>query len=76
MVKKGVLVFFLIMSLTAFAQKHAAEVGLILDNDLYTSTANDKYYTNGFELYYRYLNPLKKDNTIKKIIIEFGGHEE
>lgn len=67
MVKKGVLVFFLIMSLTAFAQKHAAEVGLILDNDLYTSTVNDKYYTNGFELYYRYLNPLKKDNTIKKI---------
>mgnify|MGYP003463255755 len=49
MVKKGVLVFFLIMSLTAFAQKHAAEVGLILDNDLYTSTVNDKYYTNGFE---------------------------
>lgn len=67
MIKIGVLVVFIVMSLTAVAQKHATEVGLILDNDLYTSTVNDKYYTNGFELYYRYLNPPKSNNAVKRI---------
>lgn len=67
MIERTVLVLFLIMSLTAVSQKHAAEVGLISDNDLYTSTVNDKYYTNGFELYYRYLNPPKNNSTVKKI---------
>ena len=55
------------MSLNSVAQKHVSEFGLILDNDLYTSTVNDKYYTNGFELYYRYLNPTKKEKLLKKI---------
>ncbi len=55
------------MSFHAVAQNHVSEMGLVLDNDLYTSTVNDKYYTNGFELYYRYLNPIKKDNIAKKI---------
>lgn len=36
------------------AQK-PAEIGLITDNDLYTSPINDHYYTAGFEFYYRYL---------------------
>lgn len=55
------------MSLPAVAQNHVAEVGLILDNDLYTSTVNDKYYTNGFELYYRFLNTPKSESIVKKI---------
>jgi lipid A 3-O-deacylase len=61
--------FFLIFicSYSVAAQKHVSELGLILDNDLYTSTVNDKYYTNGFELYYRYLNPTKKEKLLKKI---------
>lgn len=67
MAKKCSLILFLLVSLTSVAQKHVSEAGLILDNDLYTSSVNDKYYTNGFELYYRYLNPVKKENLVKKI---------
>ena len=59
MLKKRVFLLLLLFSLSAVAQNHVAEFGLILDNDLYTSTVNDKYYTNGFELYYRYLNPTR-----------------
>ena len=56
-----------LFSFSVVAQKQVAEAGLILENDLYTSTVNDKYYTNGFELYYRYLNPTKKERLVKKI---------
>lgn len=44
------------------------EIGAVFDNDLYTSTVNDKYYTNGFEFYYR---NLKSDTTPSKTIIEY-----
>lgn len=67
MFKKAVIFVVLLLSWAVTAQQHTAEIGLILDNDLYTSTVNDKYYTNGFELYYRYLNPVKKENRVKKI---------
>ena len=56
-----------LFSCSVVAQKQVAEAGLILENDLYTSTVNDKYYTNGFELYYRYLNPTKNERLLKKI---------
>jgi hypothetical protein len=59
----------LIIAAFGFAQK-PAEAGIISDNDLYTSSVNDKYYTNGFELFYRYLG--KNENTsINKKITEF-----
>ena len=67
MLRKCVFVLLLLFSLSTVAQKHVAEFGLILDNDLYTSTVNDKYYTNGFELYYRYLIPTRSEKVIKKI---------
>lgn len=67
MIRNGAFLLFFMMSFNSVAQKHVSEFGLILDNDLYTSTVNDKYYTNGFELYYRYLNPTKKEKLLKKI---------
>ena len=67
MIKNVGIIVLLLIGFNAVAQNSAAEFGLILDNDLYTSTVNDKYYTNGFELYYRYLNPVKNDNQTKKI---------
>ena len=67
MIKKGVFILSFLFSFNAGAQNHVAEFGLILDNDLYTSTVNDKYYTNGFEIYYRYLNSTKSEKVIKKI---------
>lgn len=67
MLKKGSFILLFLISLTSVSQNHVSEAGLILENDLYTSTVNDKYYTNGFEIYYRYLNPPKNENTVKKI---------
>ena len=66
MVKKYFLLLILV-STVVFSQKKSAEIGLVLENDLYTSTVNDRYYTNGFELFYRFLNKNKHPETNKKI---------
>lgn len=47
----------------AFGQMKTAEIGVVLDNDLYTSTVHDQYYTNGVEFFYRFL----EDNSNLKI---------
>ncbi|MDI1256857.1 MAG: lipid A deacylase LpxR family protein [Flavobacterium sp.] len=60
------LLVFLFMTAFAFGQR-GTEIGMISDNDLYFSSVNDKYYTNGFEFYYRYTNKKKKDNVNKKM---------
>jgi lipid A 3-O-deacylase len=49
-----------------WAQK-PAEIGIISDNDLYTSLVNDQYYTNGLELFYRYLGSSGNPKVAKKI---------
>lgn len=49
------------------AQTRASEAGLISDNDLYTSTVYDKYYTNGLELFYRYQTGHKAEAIVKRI---------
>jgi hypothetical protein len=49
-------------------QGRTREIGLITENDLYTSSKNDKYYTNGLEI----LSVLAKNGTAKvKKIVEF-----
>ncbi|MGK4566400.1 lipid A-modifier LpxR family protein [Flavobacterium sp. 3HN19-14] len=65
MQQKFLLVFLFIVTI-AFGQR-GAEAGVISDNDLYFSSVNDKYYTNGFEFYYRYTNKKKKENINKKM---------
>lgn len=47
-----------------------AEIGLISDNDAYSSPINDQYYTNGIELFYRYLGK-RNDEKVAKRITEF-----
>nr|WP_322623747.1 lipid A deacylase LpxR family protein [uncultured Flavobacterium sp.] len=49
-----------------FAQK-PSEAGIITENDLYTSLHNDQYYTNGLELFYRYLGNHSSEAVAKKI---------
>lgn len=56
----------LVISGGALAQK-PAEIGLISDNDLWTSPVSDKYYTNGIELFYRYLGTHKTERLAKNI---------
>ena len=50
----------------SWAQK-PAEIGLITDNDLYTSPVNDQYYTAGTVLFYRYLSDKSNEKLAKKI---------
>ena len=57
MLKKLVSLIFVLQLAVVFAQKTAYEVGVITENDLYTSIINDKYYTNGLGFYFTYLNP-------------------
>jgi len=51
------------------------QVGTLLENDLYTSSVNDKYYTNGIEVFYRYLSKDTTGNAVKKIYeLRIGQH--
>lgn len=58
----------MLVSAVAMAQKRPTEIGIIFDNDLYVSTVNDKYYTNGFEFFYRYLIGNENEKVNKKIV--------
>ena len=68
--KKVFFVLLFLVSALTFGQGKTSEIGLITDNDLYTSSKNDMYYTNGLEIFYRFLS--KNDNEkINKKITEF-----
>ncbi|OYX84452.1 MAG: hypothetical protein B7Y83_08150 [Flavobacteriales bacterium 32-34-25] len=58
---------FLLFSDAVSGQHTAVEIGIVTDNDLYTSTKNDQYYTNGLEIFYRYLSKKNKPELVKKI---------
>ncbi len=66
MIRHSISIAVFLVTTLALAQR-PAEIGLITDNDLYTSLENDQYYTNGLELYYRYLSNYKSENVAKRI---------
>lgn len=53
----------------AVSAQRPHEIGVVSDNDLYVSTVSDKYYTAGFEFFYRYLNRGSNDSV--KTITDF-----
>lgn len=57
----------LLFLFTACAFAQTKEIGLVLENDLFTSSVNDKYYTNGIEVFYRYLSKKPPGTAVKKI---------
>jgi lipid A 3-O-deacylase len=65
--KKALFFLAVMMSAFTFGQGKTSEIGIITDNDLYTSSRNDKYYTNGLEVFYRFLNKNKTEEVSKKI---------
>ncbi len=66
----------LFITFTLFSQKkYAKEISFISDNDLYFSSVNDRYYTNGMFLSYKYISRTKKENQIKRILEWQIGHE-
>jgi lipid A 3-O-deacylase len=68
--KKSFIALLVLTTALAFGQSKTTEIGFITDNDLYTSSKNDMYYTNGLELFYRFLS--KNENPkINKKITEF-----
>jgi len=67
---------FLFLPIILFSQeKYAKEISFISDNDFYFSTFNDRYYTNGLFLSYKYLSKTKKENQEKRILEWQIGHE-
>jgi hypothetical protein len=67
---------FFISAFTVFSQeKFSKEISLITDNDLYTSTINDRYYTSGIFLSYRYVSKKKNENLEKRVLEWQIGHE-
>jgi len=70
MLKKIILLLFVGQFQFVFAQKLTYEVGIVSENDLYTSIINDKYYTNGLSIYFSYLNKNSNPN-INKISTTF-----
>lgn len=70
MLKKISPLFFLLFTTAIFSQNNSGEIGVLVDNDLFTSTVNDQYYTNGIEFFYRYLNK-NENQSINKKTTEF-----
>ncbi|MBC5839554.1 lipid A deacylase LpxR family protein [Flavobacterium muglaense] len=65
-----ILVLAVLWNANLWAQKSTTEIGLVTDNDLYTSSKNDMYYTNGLEIFHRHLVKNTNDS-IEKRTIEF-----
>ncbi|NBL64657.1 DUF2219 family protein [Flavobacterium sp. NST-5] len=57
--------FLLIFFTSTFAQ-HRAEIGIAVDNDLFTSSVYDRYYTSGIDIFYRYLNEIPSEEILKQ----------
>ncbi len=73
--KKIIYSLFLLISTTLFSQKkYTKEISLVDDNDLFTSIYNDRYYTNGLFISYRYLSKKTSKKLDKKIIEWQIGH--
>ena len=74
--KKKLFILFLCCNFGVFSQKkHSKEISFITENDLYTSTYNDRYYTNGMFLSYRYVSKKRNENLEKKIFEWEIGHQ-
>lgn len=65
---KVLFVLAIMASVFTFGQGKTTEIGAITDNDLYTSSKNDMYYTNGLEFFYRHLLKNNKPEIQKKSI--------
>ena len=54
-------------AVNVFAQSHSTEIGAETDNDSYLLQGSDRYYTDGFFLYYRHALKIKDKDSIKMI---------
>ncbi|MDB0611105.1 lipid A deacylase LpxR family protein [Tenacibaculum maritimum] len=76
-VKKKIttLVSLLVIFICTAQKKYAKAFDFLNDNDLYISTRQDRYYTNGMFFSYRYLSTQKEQKLEKKIYeFQLGHH--
>lgn len=74
--KKNLLFLCLCCTFGVFSQeKFSKEISFVTENDLYTSTYDDRYYTNGMFLSFKYLSKEKNETLEKKIFAWEIAHE-
>lgn len=74
--KNSVLYFLLFYSVSFLGQKKLKrEISFLTDNDLYVSSENDRYYTSGIFLGYKYVSNKKTEKLEKRIYEWKLGHE-
>ncbi|WP_440880521.1 lipid A deacylase LpxR family protein [Tenacibaculum sp. C7A-26P2] len=67
---------FIIIPFYCYSQKqYSKEFSFINDNDLYISYYQDRYYTNGIFLTYRFIDTNNKSKAVKKIYNIQLGHK-
>ncbi|CAM1345697.1 lipid A deacylase LpxR family protein [Tenacibaculum amylolyticum] len=68
MKKSFLLTLLFINALNCISQvKYSSSFNIINDNDLYISTSQDRYYTNGVFLSYNYMSKKASEDQLKKI---------
>ena len=74
--KKNIQILILLISTTGISQeKFSREISFITDNDLFISSYQDRYYSSGFFLAYKYLSK-RKSNSLEKRIFKWElGHK-
>lgn len=70
------ILFFSLLCSIAFSQnQHSKSFGFLSDNDVYISTTQDQYYTNGLTLVYQFLPKTTSEKLAKKIVtVEIGQY--
>src|ERR1700754_1243973 len=65
---------FLFIGINIFAQSHSNEMGAQTDNDSYLLQGSDKYYTDGFFMYYRHAMDVSNSSKLENKVLgfEFG----
>ncbi|KAB1154693.1 lipid A deacylase LpxR family protein [Tenacibaculum aiptasiae] len=74
--KKISFFLFSLISINFYSQrKYSKEFSFLNDNDLFVSTSQDRYYTNGMFLTYRFLSKKEDEKLVKKSYeIQLGHH--
>lgn len=62
-------VLILVVAASASAQTFRNQIGLQSDNDAYLTKGSDKYYTNGFFLYFRHALEVKENSALQNKVL-------
>jgi len=72
--KNTLIPVFILLYGWSYSQQHAESFGFISDNDVYISTTQDQYYSNGLTLQYQFLSKKLSNKLVKKINAFQLGH--